>query len=153
MIKNLLKYVGEYKKEALLTPFFVTLEVILDVIIPLLMAMIVDRGITGKSQRDILWIGGALILCAILALIFGMLSARYAATASAGFAKNIRQQVFENIQQFSFANIDRFSTSSLVTRLTTDITNVQNAFQMTIRILVRSPLLFIFSILNGFSTK
>lgn len=150
MIKNLLKYVGEYKKEALLTPFFVTLEVILDVIIPLLMAMIVDRGITRKSQTDILWIGSALILCAILALIFGMLSARYAATASAGFAKNIRQQVFENIQQFSFANIDRFSTSSLVTRLTTDVTNVQNAFQMTIRILVRSPLLFIFSILMAF---
>lgn len=150
MIKSLFKYVGEYKKETLLTPFFVTLEVILDVIIPLLMAMIVDRGISGQSKEDILWIGAALLICAVLALIFGMLSARYAATASAGFAKNVRQKIFENIQSFSFSNIDRFSTPSLVTRLTTDITNIQNAFQMTIRILVRSPLLFLFSLLMAF---
>lgn len=150
MIKKLLSHVGEYKKATLLTPLFVTLEVILDIFIPLLMAMIVDRGINGRSQKDILWIGAALIASAILALIFGMLSARYAATASAGFAKNLRQQVFENIQKFSFSNIDRFSTPSLVTRLTTDVTNVQNAFQMTIRILVRSPLLFIFSLVMAF---
>ncbi|MHC5269344.1 ABC transporter ATP-binding protein [Enterococcus sp. LJL98] len=150
MIKSLLKYVGEYKKETLLTPFFVTLEVILDVVIPLLMAMIVDRGISGRSKEDILWIGAALLVCAVLALVFGMLSARYAATASAGFAKNVRQKIFENIQEFSFSNIDRFSTPSLVTRLTTDVTNIQNAFQMTIRILVRSPLLFSFSIIMAF---
>lgn len=150
MIKKLLSHVGEYKKATLLTPLFVTLEVILDIFIPLLMAMIVDRGINGRSQKDILWIGAALIASAILALIFGMLSARYAATASAGFAKNLRQQIFENIQKFSFSNIDRFSTPSLVTRLTTDVTNVQNAFQMTIRILVRSPLLFIFSLIMAF---
>ena len=150
MIKKLLSHVGEYKKATLLTPLFVTLEVILDIFIPLLMAMIVDRGINGRSQKDILWIGAALIGSAILALIFGMLSARYAATASAGFAKNLRQQIFENIQKFSFSNIDRFSTPSLVTRLTTDVTNVQNAFQMTIRILVRSPLLFIFSLIMAF---
>lgn len=150
MIKKLLNHVGEYKKATLLTPFFVTLEVILDIFIPLLMAMIVDRGINGQSEKDILWIGAALIVSAIFALIFGMLSARYAATASAGFAKNLRQKIFDNIQQFSFSNIDRFSTPSLVTRLTTDVTNVQNAFQMTIRILVRSPLLFIFSLIMAF---
>ncbi len=150
MIKDLLKHVGQYKKESLLTPFFVTLEVILDVIIPLLMALIVDRGISAKNQDNILWIGLALLVSAILALLFGMFSAQYAATASAGFAKNLRQSIFENIQQFSFANMDRFSTPSLVTRLTTDVTNVQNAFQMTIRILVRSPLLFTFSLIMAF---
>lgn len=150
MIKDLLKHVGQYKKESLLTPFFVTLEVILDVVIPLLMALIVDRGISAKNQDNILWIGLALLISAILALLFGMFSARYAATASAGFAKNLRQSIFENIQRFSFANMDRFSTPSLVTRLTTDVTNVQNAFQMTIRILVRSPLLFTFSLMMAF---
>ena len=98
MIKKLLSHVGEYKKATLLTPLFVTLEVILDIFIPLLMAMIVDRGINGRSQKDILWIGAALIASAILALIFGMLSPRYAATASAGFATNLRQRVFDNIK-------------------------------------------------------
>ncbi|MFC4718591.1 ABC transporter ATP-binding protein [Enterococcus lemanii] len=150
MIKDLLKHVGQYKKESLLTPFFVTLEVVLDVLIPLLMALIVDRGISAKNQDNIIWIGLALLISAILALLFGMFSARYAATASAGFAKNLRQSIFENIQRFSFANMDRFSTPSLVTRLTTDVTNVQNAFQMTIRILVRSPLLFTFSLIMAF---
>lgn len=150
MIKKLLSHLGEYKKDTLLTPFFVTLEVILDILIPLLMAMIVDRGINGKSQKDILWIGGILLISALFALIFGIFSARYAANASAGFARNLRQKIFENIQKFSFSNIDRFSTPSLVTRLTTDVTNVQNAFQMTIRVLVRSPLLFIFSLIMAF---
>ncbi|HPR81737.1 MAG TPA: ABC transporter ATP-binding protein [Enterococcus sp.] len=150
MIKSLLKNIGEYKKDALMTPFFVSLEVLLDILIPVLMAQIIDQGIATGNQRSILVIGLGLVVCAVLALIFGMLSARYAAIASAGFAKNIRRAIFVNIQKFSFANIDRFSTSSLVTRLTTDINNVQNSFQMTIRILVRSPLLFIFSLFMAF---
>jgi ATP-binding cassette subfamily B protein len=150
VIKSLLKNIGEYKKDALMTPFFVSLEVLLDILIPVLMAQIIDQGIATGNQRNILVIGLGLVVCAVLALIFGMLSARYAAIASAGFAKNIRRAIFVNIQKFSFANIDRFSTSSLVTRLTTDINNVQNSFQMTIRILVRSPLLFIFSLFMAF---
>jgi len=150
VIKSLLKNIGEYKKDALMTPFFVSLEVLLDILIPVLMAQIIDQGIATGNQRSILVIGLGLVVCAVLALIFGMLSARYAAIASAGFAKNIRRAIFVNIQKFSFANIDRFSTSSLVTRLTTDINNVQNSFQMTIRILVRSPLLFIFSLFMAF---
>lgn len=150
MIQTLMKNIGEYKRETLLTPFFVALEVVLDIIIPVLMAMIIDRGITAGSQQNILWIGLGLIICALLALLFGMLSARYAAIASAGFAKNLRRKVFVNIQEFSFSNIDRFSTASLVTRLTTDISNVQNSFQMTIRILVRSPLMFFFSLIMAF---
>lgn len=150
MIKTLAKSIGEYKKDALLTPFFVTLEVILDIIIPVLMAMIIDQGISAKNQSSIVTIGIALIACALLALVFGMLSGRYGAIASAGFAKNLRKKMFGNIQEFSFANIDRFSTSSLVTRLTTDVSNVQNSFQMIIRILVRSPLMFIFSLFMAF---
>ncbi|MGX7195839.1 ABC transporter ATP-binding protein [Enterococcus olivae] len=150
MIQTLLKNLGSYKKETLMTPFFVTLEVILDIIIPVLMALIIDRGIAIGNQRSILLIGVVLVICAVFALIFGMLSARYAAIASAGFAKNIRRKIFVNVQDFSFSNIDRFSTASLVTRLTTDINNVQNSFQMTIRILVRSPLLFIFSLIMAF---
>lgn len=150
MIKALLQNIGVYKKQTLLTPFFVTLEVLLDILIPVLMAMIIDRGITESDQSSLLLIGVGLLVSAVFALIFGMLSARYAAIASAGLAKNIRKNIFENIQSFSFSNIDRFSTSSLVTRLTTDINNVQNSFQMTIRILVRSPLLFIFSLIMAF---
>lgn len=153
MIKTLAKSVGEYKKDALLTPFFVTLEVILDIIIPVLMAMIIDRGISAKNQGSIITIGIALIACALFALLFGMLSGRYGAIASAGFAKNLRRKMFGNIQEFSFANIDRFSTSSLVTRLTTDVSNVQNSFQMIIRILVRSPLMFIFSLFMAFQVN
>ena len=150
MIKIFAKSIGKYKKETLLTPLLVTLEVILDVIIPVLMAMIIDRGINGKNPREILVIGAGLLFCAFLALWFGVLSGRLAAIASAGFAKNLRQQMFSKIQTYSFANIDHFSTSSLITRLTTDVSNVQNAFQMTIRILVRSPLLFIFSLYMAF---
>lgn len=151
MIKKLIANIGEYKKESIITPLYVTGEVALDIIIPLIMAMMIDNGIEKGDTKAILMYGGILFLCAIVALFFGAMSGRYAAVASAGFAKNLRDKLFVRIQGFSFSNIDRFSTSSLITRMTTDITNVQNAYQMVIRILVRSPLIFIFSLVMVFS--
>ena len=150
MIKKLLANIGEYKKESLITPVFVTGEVILDIIIPLLMAMMIDRGIEKGDTKAILMYGALLFVCALLALYLGAMSGRYAAIASAGFAKNLRDNLFTRIQSFSFSNIDRFSAPSLITRMTTDVTNVQNAYQMIIRILVRSPLIFIFSLAMAF---
>ena len=147
MFKKLAKYVKEYKKSAILTPIFVILEVVMEVIIPLLMAKIIDVGIQNGDVKYIVEIGGLLIISAILSLTFGMLSGRFAAKASAGYAKNLRKEMFHKIQNYSFENIDKFSTSSLVTRMTTDVTNVQMAFQMIIRILVRGPIMLIFALL------
>lgn len=147
MFKKLAKYVKEYKKSAILTPIFVVLEVVMEVIIPLLMAQIIDVGIQNGDVKYILEIGGLLIVSAILSLTFGMLSGRFAAKASAGYAKNLRKEMFHKVQDYSFENIDKFSTSSLVTRMTTDVTNVQMAFQMIIRILVRGPIMMIFALL------
>ena len=147
MIKKLLANVGQYKKDSLLTPVFVAGEVALDVIMPLIMAMMIDQGVEKSNTSVILKLGGLLFFCALLALILGALGGRTAAIASAGFARNLRHNIFSRIQDFSFSNIDRFSTSSLITRLTTDVTNVQNAYQMIIRILVRSPLILIFSLI------
>ena len=147
MIKKLASYVKEYKKSAILTPIFVILEVVMEVIIPLLMANIIDVGIQNNDIDYILEMGILLIISAILSLTFGMLSGRFAAKASAGYAKNLRKAMFHKIQDYAFENIDKFSTSSLVTRMTTDVTNVQMAFQMIIRILVRGPMLMIFALL------
>ena len=147
MFKKLAKYVKEYKKSAILTPIFVILEVIMEVIIPLLMAKIIDVGIQNGDVKYILEVGGLLIISAILSLTFGMLSGRFAAKASAGYAKNLRKEMYHKVQNYSFENIDKFSTSSLVTRMTTDVTNVQMAFQMIIRILVRGPIMMIFALL------
>ena len=147
MIKKLASYVKEYKKSAIATPIFVILEVVMEVIIPLLMARIIDVGIQNNDIHYILEMGILLIISAILSLTFGMLSGRFAAKASAGYAKNLRKAMFHKIQDYSFENIDKFSTSSLVTRMTTDVTNVQMAFQMIIRILVRGPMLMIFALL------
>ena len=147
MFRKLASYVKEYKKSTILTPIFVILEVVMEVIIPLLMAKIIDVGIQNGDVHYILEIGGLLIVCAILSLTFGMLSGRFAAKASAGYAKNLRKEMFYKIQDYSFENIDKFSTSSLVTRMTTDVTNVQMSFQMIIRILVRGPIMMIFSLL------
>lgn len=151
MIKELAKYIKQYKKSSILTPIFVIFEVIMEVIIPFLMAKIIDVGIQNSDLNYIFKMGVFLVLSAIASLVFGMLSGRFAAKASAGFAKNLRQGMFYNIQNYSFTNIDKFSTSSLVTRLTTDVTNVQMAYQMIIRILVRSPLMFFFSLAMAFS--
>lgn len=147
MIKKLASYVKEYKKYAILTPIFVILEVVMEVIIPLLMAKIIDVGIQNNDIKYILEIGVLLIVSAIMSLIFGMLSGKFAVKASAGYSKNLRKAMFHKIQDYSFENIDKFSTSSLVTRMTTDVTNVQMAFQMIIRILVRGPIMMIFALL------
>ncbi len=154
MIKKLLKVVREYKKEALLTPFFVMLEVVMEVCIPLVMGMLIDNGFSeGQDIVNISAIykyGGILIACAILALIFGILSGKFAAKAGAGFGKNLRHDLYYKVQEFSFKNVDKFSSASLVTRLTTDVTNVQQIFQAVIRIAIRTPLMFIFSFVMGF---
>ena len=147
MLKKLASYVKEYKKDSILTPIFVVLEVVMEVIIPLLMARIIDVGIQNGDVHYILEMGVLLIVSAILSLTFGMLSGRFAAKASAGYAKNLRKAMFHKIQDYSFENIDKFSTSSLVTRMTTDVTNVQMAFQMIIRILVRGPMMLIFALI------
>ncbi|WP_430610285.1 ABC transporter ATP-binding protein [Enterococcus sp. DIV0876] len=146
MIKKLLANVGSYKKDSLMTPVYVAGEVALDVIMPLIMAMMIDQGIEKGDAGVILRDGGLLFLLSLLALLLGTLGGRTAAIASAGFARNLRHNLFSRIQDFSFSNIDRFSSASLITRMTTDVTNVQNAYQMIIRILVRSPLVLIFSL-------
>ena len=151
MLKKLMQSIREYKKVSILTPIFVSLEVILEVIIPLLMANLIDDGIYNGEMNVVYKIGLQLILCAILSLVCGTLSGRCAAKASAGFAKNLRKDLYYKVQDYSFANIDKFSTSSLVTRLTTDVTNVQNAYQMIIRIAVRTPLMLITSLLFAMS--
>ena len=151
MIKKLSSYIKEYKKASILTPFFVILEVIMEVIIPLLMSKIIDIGIPNNDINYILKIGILLTISAIMSLVFGVLSGRFAAKASSGFAKNLRKAMFYKIQDYSFENIDKFSTSSLITRLTTDVTNVQMAFMMIIRILVRGPVMLIASLIMAFS--
>ena len=150
MIKKLAKSIREYKKASILTSLFVTLEVILEIIIPFVMAEMIDNGISRGNQSYLTKVGFVMILCALLSLTFGILSGSYCATAAAGFAKNLRKDLYYKIQDFSFANIDKFSTSSLITRLTTDITNVQNAYMMIIRVAVRAPLMLIFSLIAAF---
>ena len=151
MIKKFSKFIGQYKKDSILTPIFVIFEVVMEVVIPYLMAKIIDVGVQNGDLNYIFKIGAVLVVSAFLSLTFGMLSGRFAAKASSGFAKNLRQGMFYNIQNYSFTNIDKFSTSSLVTRLTTDVTNVQMAFQMIIRILVRAPIMLIFALAMAFS--
>ena len=147
MIKKLASYIKDYKKAAIATPIFVILEVVMEVVIPLLMARIIDVGIANSDVNYIVEMGILLTLSAIMSLIFGMLSGAFAAKASAGFAKNLRKGIFYKVQDYSFENIDKFSTSSLITRMTTDVTRVQMAFQMIIRILVRGPIMMIFALL------
>lgn len=147
MIKRLAACIRQYKKDTIITPIYVTIEVIMDVIIPLLMAKLIDYGIN-KGNMSVIWeIGGALIFATIISLASGALAGNYAARASAGYARNLRQDMYYAVQDFSFSNIDKFSTASIITRLTTDVTNVQNAFQMIIRIAVRSPLMLLFSLI------
>ena len=146
MIQTLGKSIRQYRKESIKTPVFVTLEVIMECILPLVMAELIDE-MTATSMNPVIKYGVALFIMAMMSLVFGILSGKYAATASCGFAKNLRRDIYFKIQDFSFADIDKFSSSSLVTRLTTDVTNVQNAYQMIIRIAVRTPLMMIFSVI------
>ena len=151
MIKRLMKSIREYKAASVKAPVYVSLEVIMEVLIPMLMAVLIDRGIDGGNMPYILKMGAALVLAALLSLGFGALAGKYAAVASAGFAKNVRKDMYDHIQDFSFSNIDRFSTGGLVTRLTTDVSNVQNAYQMTIRMAVRAPFMLVFSFIAAMS--
>ena len=151
MLKQLIKSVGQYKKESILAPVIVTLEVVMEVIIPFLMAYLIDYGIDRGDLGVILKIGTALIIATLLALLFGVLAGHFAAIASAGYARNLRQRLYYTVQNFSFFNLDNFTTASLVTRMTTDVTNIQNAYQMIIRVAVRSPFMLIFSLLMAFS--
>lgn len=153
MIKKLIKSVREYKRASILSPLFVTLEVLIEVLIPYFMANIIDIGIANGDMPYVYKIGLFLVLAAICSLFFGFMSGKYAAKASAGFAKNLRYDMFSNIQGFSFANIDKFSASSLVTRMTTDVTNVQNAYQMIVRIAIRAPIMMIFALIMSFNVN
>ena len=150
MIKKLARYIQGYKKDSILTPIFVMLEVIMEVLIPFLMADLTDKGIDGGNIPLIIKRGLALLIVAFISLFFGALAGKTAATASAGFAKNLRKGMFYNIQDFSFSNVDKFSNSSLITRLTTDVTNVQMSYQMIIRNAARSPLMLIFALTAAF---
>lgn len=153
MIKKLFTSVREYKKDSILSPFFVMLEIVMEVLIPFLMAKLIDYGIDKGNLQVVLKIGTFLIFSTVFSLIFGALAGKFAAVASSGFAKNLRHDMYYSVQNFSFANIDKFSTPSIVTRLTTDVTNVQNAYQMIIRVAVRSPVMLVFSLIMAFTVN
>ncbi|MDY3109398.1 MAG: ABC transporter ATP-binding protein [Lachnospiraceae bacterium] len=146
MIKKLAGQIKQYKKETILTPVFASLEVVMETLMPIVMAKIIDNGIEAGNMSYVYKCGGVMVLMAFLSLTFGVVAGRLAATASTGFSYNLRQSMYENIQTFSFSNIDKFSTASLVTRMTTDVTNVQNAFQMIIRMCVRAPMTLLCSL-------
>lgn len=150
MLKTLMSQVKQYKKDSILCPIFVILEVIMEVVIPFLMASIIDKGVEAGDMNHVIKIGSIMIIMAMLSLTFGALAGKYAASASTGFAKNLRKKMFENIQSFSFSNIDKYSTAGLVTRLTTDITNVQNAYQMVVRLFTRAPIMLICAMFMAF---
>ncbi len=151
MVKKLIKSLREYKKDTLLTPVFVIIEVILEILIPYVMARLIDNGIEAGNMPVILKLGLLLLVCAFVSLAFGVLAGKTAAVASAGLAKNLRRDMYEKVQQYSFSNIDKFSTASIVTRLTTDVTNIQNAFQMVIRTAIRCPVMLIVALVISFS--
>ncbi|WP_329886700.1 ABC transporter ATP-binding protein [Pseudoramibacter faecis] len=146
MIKTLMASLREYKKASLFSPLFVTLEVVMEVIIPLLMARLIDQGLNKGDMRATVTYGLVMLAVAAVALLFGALAGKYCATASTGLAKNLRHDIFARVQDFSFSNIDHFSTGGLVTRMTTDITNVQMAYMLIVRVAVRAPLMLIFSL-------
>ena len=145
MIKKLVSHLGEYKRAAILTPILSALEAIMDVLLPTIMAFIIDQGIEKGDMNAIIRYGLLTFLVAAIALVLGVLAGKYAAEASTGFAGNLRDAMYENIQHYSFSNIDKFSTAGLVTRMTTDVTNVQNAFQMILRMCVRAPVHLVFA--------
>ena len=147
MIKTLMAQIKQYKKDTILTPIFTALEVLFEVVIPLITAKIIDDGISAGNMSAVVKYGIIMIIVAFLSLASGVLAGKYAATASTGFACNLRHAMYDNIQRFSFSNIDKFSTAGLITRMTTDVTNIQNAFQMVIRIAVRAPFTLICSLI------
>ena len=150
MLKTLYRYIGNYRRDSILTPLYTALEVLMEILIPFVTAAIIDRGIEAGSMRGILLYGAVILLFACLSLVFGVRAGTHAASASAGFACNLRDAIYENVQTFSFSNIDKFSTAGLVTRMTTDVTNLQNAYQMLLRIAVRAPLMLLCSMVMCF---
>lgn len=150
MIKTLAKQIKEYKSASLVTPIFMILEVAMEMVIPLLMASIIDDGVQAGNMKHIFAIGCYMILAAIVGLFAGVMGGKYGAKASTGFARNLREAMYENIQTFSFSNIDKFSTAGLVTRMTTDVTNIQNAYQMLLRMCFRAPVSLICAMLMAF---
>ena len=150
MLKTLGAQVKEYKKDSILTPIFMILEVVMEMIIPLLMASIIDDGVNQGNISHIYQIGILMIIAAGFGLFCGIMGGKYGASASTGFAKNLRKAMFENIQTFSFSNIDKFSTASLVTRMTTDVTNLQNSYQMLLRMCIRAPFSLIIAMIMSF---
>ena len=151
MIRKLAKSIKQYKRAAILAPVFMVFEVFMEIIIPRLMANMIDSGINADNMGYVLRLGAVLLAAAFMALGFGVASGTFAARAAAGFARNLRRDIYSNIQTFSFSNLDKFSASSLITRMTTDIMNVQNAFQMIIRMAVRAPVMLILSFFMAFS--
>ena len=150
MLKTLAKQIRGYKTDSIATPLFMLLEVAMEMIIPLLMASIIDKGVNAGDMKHIYIIGALMLGCAAVGLFAGLMGAKYGARASAGFAKNLRRSMYDNIQTFSFSNIDKFSTAGLVTRLTTDVSNLQNAFQMILRMCVRAPASMITAMIMAF---
>ena len=150
MIKTLAKQIKEFKAASIATPLFMILEVLMEMIIPFLMASIIDKGVNAGDIQHIYKVGGIMVVAAAIGLFAGMMGGRYGAKASAGFARNLREAMFNNIQTFSFANIDKFSTAGLVTRMTTDVTNIQNAYQMILRMFTRAPASMICAMVMAF---
>ena len=150
MIKTLFHQIGAYKKDSILTPIYAAAEVIMEILIPFVTAAIIDEGIQAGNMQKVLQYGVIMIVLALLSLFFGIQAGRKAASASTGFACNLRESMYRNIQTFSFSNIDKFSTAGLVTRMTTDVTNMQNAYQMILRIAVRAPMTLICSMVMCF---
>lgn len=151
LVKKLMESIREYKKASILTPIFVTVEVVMEVLIPFVMASLIDKGIEAGSMSVIWKYGILLLVLAMISLAFGTLAGHQASIASCGLSQNLRKDMYYRIQNFSFSNIDKFSTASIVTRLTTDVTNVQNAYQMLIRVAVRAPIMIIFAMVMSFS--
>ena len=151
MIKTLAAQIKEFKKDSILTPCFMILEVIMEMVIPLMMASIIDDGVEAGDIHHIYMVGIAMVIAACIGLFAGVMGGKYGARASAGFARNLRQAMYDNIQTFSFSNLDKFSTAGLVTRLTTDVTNLQNAYQMLLRMCMRAPASLIIAMIMAFS--
>ena len=150
MLKTLGAQIKEFKRASIATPIFMILEVVMETIIPLLMASIIDKGVEAGNIGHIYRTGALMVVMAAMGLFWGVLGGKYGAKASAGFARNLRQAMFDNIQTFSFSNIDKYSTAGLVTRLTTDVTNLQNAYQMLLRMFVRAPFSMLFAMIMAF---
>ncbi|MGN1188411.1 MAG: ABC transporter permease, partial [Lachnospiraceae bacterium] len=150
MIKTLAAYIGEYKKDSIKTPIFIVLEVLMEILIPFVTANIIDKGIQAGNMTNVYLYGGIMLVLAFISLFCGIQAGKCAASASTGFACNLREGIYTNVQNFAFSNIDKYSTAGLITRMTTDITNVQNAYQMIIRIAVRAPLMMICSMIMCF---